>query len=117
MYVNEITYLAVKWVVSAAALLLTAYAVPGFRMKDFPSALKASVLIGLANMFIRPVLLLLTLPLNILTLGLFTFVVNAMILKLCAWMLRGFEITSWFSALIGAVLLTIISTLLHFLLV
>lgn len=117
MHVNDFTYAILKWLISALALLLTAYIIPGFRVKDFPSALKASVVIGIANIFIRPILLFLTLPFNIITLGLFTFVVNAMILKLCAWFLRGFEITSWFSAILGAVLLTVIGTLFHYIFV
>lgn len=116
MYVNDITYAILKWVVSATALIVVAYLVPGFRVRNFPSALKASAVIGLANIFVRPFLLFLTFPLNILTLGLFTFVVNGMILKLCAWLLDGFEISSWFSAVIGAVLLTIIGTLFSYVL-
>ena len=105
------------WVVSAAALLLTSYVVPGIKVKNFKAALVACIVIGLANAFIRPLLLFLTLPLNILTLGFFTFVVNAIILRLCAGVLRDFEIKGWFSALIGAVVLSFVGAGLHYFIV
>ena len=103
----------VHWVVSAAALLVTAKLIPGFRLKGFGSALWAAVVIGIANAVIWPILIFLTLPINILTLGLFTFVVNAMVLKLCAAFLDGFEIKSWTAAILGAVVLAITGTVLH----
>ena len=106
-----------RWVVSAVALLITSYVVPGFKVKNFKGALVACALIGLANVFIRPLLLFLTLPLNILTLGLFTFVVNAIILRLCAGVLRDFDIKGWFAAIIGAVVLAFVGAGLHFFLV
>ena len=117
MYVNDVTYMILKWVVSSVALLGTAYLIPGFRVRDFGSALKASLVIGLANIFIRPVLLFLTFPINILTLGLFTFVVNAIILRLAAGLIRGFEITGWMSAIFGAVILSVIGTLFHYVII
>jgi len=107
----------VQWLVSAFALRVTAFLVPGFRLHDFPTALIAAFLIGLGNLVIRPFLLFITLPLNILTLGLFTFVVNAIILRLCAAALKGFEITGWLSAVFGAFVLACVSVLLHAILV
>jgi putative membrane protein len=107
----------VHWAVSAFALLITAFLVPGFKVKNFGAALVASVIIGLANVSIGPVLLFLTLPLNVLTLGLFTFVVNGIVLKICAAILRDFTITSWFSAIIGACILALVGGGLHYLLV
>jgi putative membrane protein len=112
----SLTYYIVQWIVSAAALLLTAKVMPGFRIKGFGSALVAAVVIGLANILIWPILIFLTLPINILTLGLFTFVVNGAILKLCAAILKGFEITNWFSAILGAIVLSIVNWLLRLLL-
>ncbi len=105
------------WIVSGAALAITAGIVPGFRLKSFKSALVASLVIGLANIFIRPVLILLTFPLTILTLGLFIFVVDAIVLRLSAAMLEDFEISNWFSAIIGAVILAIMSSVLHLLII
>ncbi len=110
-------YPFLRWLVSAFALLLTAYIVPGFKVKNFSSALFAALLIGLANIMIRPALVFLTFPIHVLTFGLFNFVINAIILKICAAVLKGFEITSWTAALVGAVLLAIIGTGLHILLV
>jgi putative membrane protein len=105
------------WVVSAIALLATAYMVRGFKISSFGSALIAAVAIGIANVVIWPVLILLTLPLNILTLGLFTFVVNGAVLKICAALLPGFKIETWFAAIVGAIVLSIVGTILHYLLV
>jgi putative membrane protein len=114
---NNAVVMLLHWVVSAGALLITSYVVPGFKVKNFKSALVACVIIGLANTFIRPLLMFLTLPLNILTLGLFTFVVNAIILRLCAGILRDFDIKGWTSAIIGAVVLAFVGAGLHFFLV
>ena len=105
------------WLVSALAILITAYVVPGFKVRSFGAACVASLVIGLLNWFIRPVLIFLTLPLNILTLGLFTFVVNAIILKIAAAVLKDFEIRGWFAAIIGAVILAIVGYFLHVLII
>ena len=88
--------------------MMTSYLVPGFKIGGFGSAMLASVVIGFLNAVLRPLLLLLTLPVNILTLGLFTFVVNAIVLKLAAGLLSGFDIDGWGSAVIGAVVLSIV---------
>lgn len=105
------------WLVSGLALALTAAIVPGFRLKSFKSALIASLVIGVVNFFLRPIFLLLTLPFTILTLGLFIFVVDAILLRLSAALLEDFEISNWFSAVIGAVILALTSSLLHWLII
>jgi len=110
-------YPLLHWLVSALSLLATAYIVPGFKIKDFSSALIAAFIIGLANIVIRPILLFLTFPINILTLGLFTFVVDGVILKMCAAVLKGFEISSWMAAIFGAMILALVGTILHLLLI
>lgn len=110
---NSLTVLIVHWVVSAAALLVTSKIMPGFKVSNFGSALVTAVVIGIANAVIWPILIFLTLPINILTLGLFTFVVNGAVLKICAAILKGFDITSWWSAIFGAIVLSVISALLH----
>jgi putative membrane protein len=109
--------LVLRWFISALALLLTAYIVPGFKVKNFTGALVASAIIGLANMTIWWLLFILTLPATILTFGLFVFVINAVVLRLCAAILRDFDITNWFSAIVGAVILSFVGTLLHYLIV
>lgn len=107
----------IHWIVSAIALLITAYLVRGFEVKNFGAALIAAVIIGLANIIIWPILIFLTLPLNILTLGLFTFVVNGIVLKICAALMSGFAIRTWGAAIFGALILAIVGALLHALLV
>lgn len=114
---HGVLFTCIHWAVSALALLITAYIVPGFRVKNFASALISAVVIGVANVFIRPFFLFLTLPINILTLGLFTFVVNAAILKLCAALVPGFQIKSWVAAIFGGIILAILGTGLHYLLI
>jgi len=101
------------WVVSGLALALTAVLVPGFRIRGFGTAMVASLLIGVANVFLRPMLVILTIPFTVLTLGLFLFVVDAIILRISAGFIRGFEITNWFSAILGAMVLALTNSLLH----
>ncbi len=103
--------LLLVWILSAAALLLTSYLVKGFEVKSFGSAMFASLVVGLLNMVLRPLLLILTLPVNILTLGLFTFVVNAIVLRMAAGLLKNFNITGWIPAIFGAVILALINVL------
>ncbi len=101
--------LLLVWILSAAALLVTSKVVKDFEVKSFGSAMATSVVVGLLNMTLRPILFLLTLPLNILTLGLFTFVINAVILKAAAGLLSGFNIKGWGPAIIGALVLAIVN--------
>lgn len=103
------------WLVSGLALAITAAIVPGFRVRGFFTAVVASLLIGLANHTVWPLLIFLTLPINILTLGLFTFVVNGAILRLVAAFMKDFEISGWMSAIFGAIILSITSGVLHYL--
>lgn len=103
--------LLVTWVLSALCLYLTALIVPRFTIHSFPSALWAAVVIGFLNMVLRPILWFLTLPINIITLGLFTFVVNAVILKVAAKLLKGFDIEGWLPAILGAIVLAIVQSL------
>jgi putative membrane protein len=88
--------------------------VKGFEIKDFKAALVASLVIGLLNAILRPILLLLTLPINILTLGLFTFIVNAIVLRLAAGMMASFRIDRWSTAIIGAIVLVFVQLLIGF---
>jgi putative membrane protein len=110
---GELLLLGLHWVVSGLALLLTSYIVPGFRIKDFGTALLAAIVIGLINMLIRPFLMFIAFPINLLTLGLFTFVVDGVVLKMAAYLLRGFELKSWFAAVLSAFLLAVIGGFLH----
>jgi len=99
----------IRWVLYSASLLLTAWIVPGITITGFNIALLATALIGLVNIFIKPILLILTLPINILTLGLFTLVINALLLLLVAKLINGFEIAGFWSAFLGALIFSILS--------
>lgn len=101
--------LILVWILSSLGLFITSRLVKGFEVESFGSAMIASLVVGFLNMIIRPILLLLTLPVNILTLGLFTFVVNAMVLRLAASMLKGFNIKSWGPAIFGAFILALVN--------
>jgi putative membrane protein len=103
--------LIITWLLSAVCLYLTAAIVPGFKLQSFGASMWAVVVIGFFNMFLRPILWFLTLPINFLTLGLFTFVLNAIILKIAAKFLKGLDIDGWIPAIIGAVVLAIIQSL------
>jgi putative membrane protein len=113
----SLLFYLIHWLVTGLAVLVTAKIVPGFKVSSYKDALIAAVIIGIANIVLWPILILLTLPLNILTLGLFTFVVNGAILKICAYILDGFDITSWFAAIIGAIVLSLVSMALHYILI
>lgn len=106
-------YILLVWLLSALALFITSKLVRGFEIKDFKAALIASLVIGLLNAILRPILLLLTLPINILTLGLFTFVVNAIVLRLAAGMMSSFKILDWMTAIIAAFILVIVQLLMN----
>lgn len=100
------------WLLSGVALLITSKLVKGFEIKDFKSAMIASVIIGLFNAVLKPILFILTLPINILTLGLFTFVIIiAIVLRLAAGIVSGFKINGWATAIIAAIVLTFVQLL------
>ena len=93
---------------STIALLLTARIVPGFELQNVTAAILACLVIGPLNFVIRPLLALLTLPINIMTLGLFSFVLNAIILSMAAGVIDGFLIRDWVAAIIGALVLSMV---------
>lgn len=102
----------VTWVLNALALYITAQFVPGIHVADAMAALLAAVVIGFVNTVIKPLLLFLTLPINLMTLGLFTFVINAVVLWLAAQVVPGFSVDSLTWALLAAVVLAFVSTIL-----
>ncbi len=107
--------LLVRWLISAASIMVVAYLVPGFVVHGIIAALIAAVIIGLVNATLGSLVKLLTLPLTFLTLGLFLIVVNAIMLKVAAALTPGFEVQTWGAAFIGAILLSLVSTFLHWL--
>lgn len=106
--------LFIRWLISALSLLIVAYFVPGFRISGFGGALIAAAVIGFINSTLGLLLKVITFPIWILTFGLFLIVINAAMLKLAAFFMPGlFEVRTWGAAIIGAILLTIVSALLH----
>ncbi|HEY9688278.1 MAG TPA: phage holin family protein [Coleofasciculaceae cyanobacterium] len=104
--------LLLHWILTAVILLIIDALLPGITISGFGVALIAALVIGLVNFFIRPVLALLTLPLNILTLGLFSFVINAIMFALVAWLVPGFQVANFLSALVGSLLLALMTAVL-----
>lgn len=104
--------LIIVWVLNALSLLAVTYFVPNIHVANFTTALIAAVLIGLVNMLIKPILVLLTLPITILTLGLFIFVINGLLFYAVGNFLQGFEVKTFTSGIVGAVLYSILSWLL-----
>jgi putative membrane protein len=111
------TALLLHWLVSAASLLIVAYIFPGIEIRGLGTALIAPIVIGFLNATIGLILKLITLPLSILTLGIFWFVINALMLELAAALVPGFFVATFWSAFFGAIVLTLVSTILRHVLI
>ena len=103
----------IRWLTLTGAILLTSYLFDGIRVSGFFSAFSAAAMLGILNAFFRPIALLLTLPLNILTLGFFTFVINALMLKMASGVIPGFDVRGFWPAIFGSLMISIISWLLN----
>jgi len=103
--------LLIRWLVNAGALWLIAYVIEGIEVQGFLAALVASAVLGIINAVLRPIFILLTLPINLLTLGLFTFILNGFMLYLAGTLVRGFAVHGFWAAVFGALILSIISAL------
>ena len=108
-------HLIVKVLINAAALMFTSNLIDGIYVDGFGSVLVAAIILGIVNAIIRPLLLVLTLPLNVLTLGLLTFVINGFMLKLAAAVVGGFDVVGIWPAIVGALVLSVVSTVLNWL--
>jgi putative membrane protein len=107
--------LIVNWLLSAIALLVVTQVVPGFDVHSFTVALVAAAVIGIINATLGLFLKVITLPLTVLSLGIFWIVINALMLKFASVFVRGFEVRTFFAAFIGAILLSLINMLFHWL--
>lgn len=105
----------IRLILNSLALILVASLLPGIEVKGVIPAIAAALLLGIFNAFLRPLLILLTFPLSLLTFGLFILVINGFLLKLVAWMISGFEVQGFWPALVGALLISVTSWLLNFL--
>jgi putative membrane protein len=101
----------IRWLVITVAILLSAMLIPGIRVDSLSTAFIAAGALGLINVFIKPVLIILTLPLNIITLGLFSFIINAFLLKIVSYFVSGFYVGGFFAALSGALVISLVSWL------
>ena len=99
----------IRWLILTVAVIVCAYIVGGIHVAGFFSAFVAAAFLGILNALFRPILLLVTLPLNILTFGLFTFVINAVLLLMVSGVVSGLEIQGFWSAMGGALIISLIS--------
>jgi putative membrane protein len=109
---EKVTQLIIKWIVNSTALLVVVHVVSGVTLDNWMTVFAAAVVLGLLNAFLRPVLIFLTLPVTVLTLGLFTLVINAFLFYLAAHLVRGFHVASFGQAFIAALVFSIVSFLL-----
>lgn len=103
--------LLLVWILNAVSLLVVAYLLPGIMVASFGSAMIAALVLGLLNTIVKPVLMFLTLPITIVTLGLFLIVINALVFWFAGSILKGFEVAGFGWALIGAIVYSIVSSL------
>ena len=100
-------------ILNAAALVATTYIVPGFAVDNYTTAILAAIVLGVVNTFVKPALSFITAPLNVVTLGLFTFVINAVVLFIVSAVVPGLMIDGWIAAILGAIVLSVVSTVLN----
>lgn len=101
--------LLLKWLALALCIMFVGWVVPGISVSSFATALIASVVIALVNIVIKPILVFLTLPINILTLGIFILVINALLFMFVAYLIPGVDVDGFWSAFLGALILSILS--------
>ena len=103
----------IRWLTSTGAIILTSYLLGGIYVDGFFTAFFAAAMLGIFNALFRPIALLVTLPINILTLGFFTFVINALMLKMASSVISGFEVHGFGSAVLGSLMISVISWVLN----
>lgn len=110
---NYFVNILINWFVSALVILTASYVLPGVHIESFAAALVTAVVLGIINLFIKPLLLLLTLPITILTLGLFALVINALMIILAGKIVPGFTVDSFWWALIFSIVVSAINSFLN----
>jgi putative membrane protein len=98
-----------RWLIITGAILIASMVVPGIKVDSLLTTILAAAVLGLINVFIKPVLIILTLPLSIMTLGLFTLFLNALLLELVAYFVKGFEVQSFLTAFLGSLIISIVT--------
>ena len=112
-WIRSMKGILIRWLTTTAAIVATSYLLDGIQVSGFFPAVLAAALLGILNAFLRPIALLLTLPINILTLGLFTFIINALMLKMASAVIPGFNVYGFWTAIFGSLLISLISWLLN----
>lgn len=107
-------YLLLKWIAFTFIVMFTAWIVPGIKLDGFLTAFIAAAVIAIVNISLKPMLNLITLPINVLSLGLFTLVINAVLLMFVAYIVTGFEIDGFIPALLGSIIMSVLSVGLSF---
>ncbi len=107
--------LLLRWAINTLALFVVVNVVPGITVERWQTLLAGALVLGLLNAFLRPLIFFLTLPFTLLTLGLFTLVLNAMMFYLAAWLVKGFYVTGFWSSFVAALVFSIVSFLLNLL--
>ena len=107
--------LMADWIIRAFVLLVTTYVVPGFKIDSFTTALVVALVLAVLNVLVKPILVLFTLPATILTLGLFLFVINAILIIIVSGFVKGFHVNSFTTAIFASVVITVVSTLVNLL--
>jgi len=108
-----ITRFFIRWAISAVALAIASWVIKGITIENGWALLFAALVVGLLNAFLRPIIILLTLPINILTLGLFTFVINAAMILFTAEIVRGFRVSGFWAALLAAIIMSVVGFFLN----
>ena len=109
MWENMMGYLIISWLISAVSLLIVGHIIPGFEVLSFGSALIAAIVIGLINATVGLFLKIITLPISVLTFGVFLLVINALMLMFASSLLSGFTVTGFWAAFFGAIVLAIVN--------
>ncbi|MEW6669909.1 MAG: phage holin family protein [Thermodesulfobacteriota bacterium] len=101
--------LLLRWLILTVAILVAAYVIEGIHVSGFLSAFFAAAVLGILNAFFRPILIILTLPINVLSMGLFTFVINALLLMMASGVISGFQVRGFWSAILGSLIISLVN--------
>jgi putative membrane protein len=101
--------IVLRWLILSAAILVASYLFDGIHIRGFGSAVAAAAMLGILNAIFRPIALIITLPINILSLGLFTFVINALMLKMISGVVEGFQVQGFWTAIFGSLIISLVS--------
>jgi len=104
----------INWLLITVAVFVSAELIPGVMVKNFFTAFVVAVVMGVINTFIKPILLVLTLPINVFTLGIFTLVINAGLVMLVAYFVEGFSVRGFWQALLFSIILSLVNSVLHY---